>query len=193
MISFQSKPSALLSLSLLLLLIVSSHIFLTLIHGTCTSPIYCQGSLLRKVQQMGIFKDSKAFVDMPTKLPALDVWANFIKLSTNISSGDLHEFVMEHFHVPGYELYSPQPIDWKPDITLLSQLHDSRLKEWTLEIHSIWKSLLRQYNTTALCPGCVSSSIHLDHPFIIPGGRFREFYYWVSSPYHHTHTHTHTY
>ncbi|KAJ3046211.1 hypothetical protein HDV00_000023 [Rhizophlyctis rosea] len=28
------------------------------------------------------------------------------------------------------------------------------------------------------CEGCASSLIYAKHPFVVPGGRFREFYYW---------------
>ena len=46
----------------------------------CDDPIYCVGgeeSLLHVVQMAELFKDSKTFVDMPTKFPEATVLANF--------------------------------------------------------------------------------------------------------------------
>lgn len=39
----------------------------------CLSLIYCKGKLLDAVQRSGLFRDSKTFVDMPTKKPEGEV------------------------------------------------------------------------------------------------------------------------
>jgi len=44
-------------------------------------------------------------------------------------------------------------------------------------VHHIWPLLARAFNVSALCGSC-HSSIPLPNPFIVPGGRFREPYYW---------------
>lgn len=43
-----------------------------------------------------------------------------------------------------------------------------------LEINEIWKLLCKQFTI----PPEKSSFIPTPKPFIVPGGRFREFYYW---------------
>ena len=45
----------------------------SLMEGSCSSKLYCQGKLLDTIQRSGIFKDSKTFVDMPTKRPEMEV------------------------------------------------------------------------------------------------------------------------
>ena len=47
-------------------------------------------------------------------------------------------------------------------------------------VHGKWKALVRRVRTDRLCPGCASSVIPLPMPFVVPGGRFRELYYWDS-------------
>jgi len=45
-------------------------------------------------------------------------------------------------------------------------------------VHSRWRQLYRRFNHDASCElGCFSSFL-LPYPFVIPGGRFREPYYW---------------
>lgn len=146
--------------------------------GSCLSQIYCQGSLLERIQKSGIFEDSKTFVDMPTIKPESEVLINFSKLPLDATQAQLREFLQENFAIAGSDLDIPHPMDWDSDISLLRSINDTSVKEWALEIHKIWKTLIRQYNTSKLCEGCVSSNLPLKYPFIIPGGRFREFYYW---------------
>lgn len=63
-----------------------------------------------------------------------------------------------------------------------------------MEIHKKWKGLIRKidsnsdsnshlsssFNSSHVCDQCASTAISLPFPFVIPGGRFREFYYWDS-------------
>ena len=134
--------------------------------------------MLDEIQKSGIFLDSKTFVDMPTKRPEAQVLAAFRSLPENVSLSDLHEFLNENFDSPGSELDYPNPEDWKDNIELFKHIHDPDLLEFSKEIHSKWKNLIRIVNFSRLCEGCVSSHLHLKFPFVVPGGRFREFYYW---------------
>lgn len=51
-------------------------------------------------------------------------------------------------------------------------------------VHGYWTLLIRQTNQSALCQpgpdGCTSSLIPLNHTIVVPGGRYREIYYWDS-------------
>lgn len=145
---------------------------------SCISEIYCQGKMLDEIQRSGIFLDSKTFVDMPTKRPESQVLAAFHDLPENASLSDLHKFLNENFDPPGSELDYPNPEDWKDNIELFNNIHDPDLLEFSKEIHCKWKNLIRVVNFSRLCEGCVSSHLNLKFPFVVPGGRFREFYYW---------------
>lgn len=70
------------------------------------------------------------------------------------------------------------PKDFKENITVLSGIKDEKLRWFASEIHSKWKSLLRKVDKKCLCEGCESTMLDLPFPFLVPGGRFREYYYW---------------
>lgn len=70
------------------------------------------------------------------------------------------------------------PDDWVSDPAFLSRITDPALRDFARDVHSRWKVLGRQFNQSSSCNECFSSFI-LPFPFIVPGGRFREAYYWV--------------
>lgn len=70
------------------------------------------------------------------------------------------------------------PKDFSLNITLLDTLSDPDLKDFAIDIHSKWKSLLRQVDKSGVCKDCESTMLDLPFPFLVPGGRFREYYYW---------------
>lgn len=72
------------------------------------------------------------------------------------------------------------PKDWKRSVKFIDSLKDENLKRFGGKIHEKWKGLTRRFDQTKLCPECLGSSLKLPYPFIVPGGRFREFYYWDS-------------
>ena len=148
----------------------------------CNSPIYCHGPLLDAVQRSGLFGDSKRFVDMPTKKPEQTILAAFRRLDDPSDLGRLEQFVQENFYPAGYELRKVRPRDWHEGIRLIAAIPDPKVRELAATVHGKWRGLLRQsdHSHKRLCEGCVSSHLPLPHPFVVPGGRFREFYYWDS-------------
>lgn len=74
------------------------------------------------------------------------------------------------------------PKDWKTNPKFLKKLekNNGKLKVFASAIHSKWKALARRFDQKRLCPDCLGTSLKLPYPFIVPGGRFREFYYWDS-------------
>lgn len=144
----------------------------------CPSPLYCRGQLLDHIQRSGLFLDSKQFVDMPTRHPPEQVLAAFSRIPADASREALDTFVHDNFHRAGYELRVTIPRDWQERPAFTEAISDNRLQGFGRIIHAKWRSLTRLFNTQRLCDGCVASSLRLPRPFIIPGGRFREFYYW---------------
>lgn len=51
------------------------------------------------------------------------------------------------------------------------------MKNFAKEVHNIWKTLGKKFDHSFSCENCFSS-IKTKRPFIVPGGRFNEFYYW---------------
>lgn len=61
----------------------------------------------------------------------------------------------------------------------MQSINDPILKEWGSAVHGIWRNLTREFKQeTVQCDGCVSSLLPAKHSFVVPGGRFRELYYW---------------
>ncbi|KAI9288330.1 trehalase [Umbelopsis sp. AD052] len=166
---------------LLLLAIAQSFIFATTAktYKTCDSPIYCEGPLLRAVQLSNIFTDSKTFVDRPTAKPVNEVLNAFNMLGKNPSKADLRMFVDENFLETGMEL-SQVVMESKQDLAILKSIQDPSYRVWMSDLNNYWSNLTYSFNTTFLCDGCSSSILPTKRPFVVPGGRFREFYYWDS-------------
>ena len=119
------------------------------------------GELFRAVQQRGRFEDAKRFVDAEPRVPVELLHERFLALDGE-GTLDLDAFVDEHFRMP-------EPIAANP------QLPPDRTMEGHVE--SLWDPLTRTFNAD-LTTG--STLVPLPEPHVVPGGRFREMYYWDS-------------
>ena len=146
----------------------------------CSSQIFCQGELLHAVQMARLFNDSKTFVDMRLKFNPSQVLQNFKAVGKNASKYQLVRFVQENFLTAGNDLETWEPPDWKESPAFLHRIKDRELKQFATELNKLWKKLGRNINGEARNRIERSSLIVVDKPFIVPGGRFREFYYWDS-------------
>lgn len=170
-------------------------------YHACESPIYCNARLLDRIQRSGIFLDDKQFVDMPTKRPVQEVLASFEELERAIAALEgaqkalqivdnkkkdgpdpvislIHDFIQENFWPVGFDLQVVVPGDWQAEPAFLAGVKDEDAREVGRVLHEKWKSLTRSFDRSRLCPACSTTSLLLVNPFVIPGGRFREFYYW---------------
>lgn len=143
----------------------------------CGHPIYCDGPLLRAVQERRVFSDGKTFVDMPSKVPPSVVMQRFRQL--NLQTDNLTAFVLQNFDPPGSELVEHTPTDFVDEPAFLASVKDAALRDFARNVHHNWKQLVREVNNSKYCAEC-TSLLKVQHPFVVPGGRFREFYYWDS-------------
>lgn len=116
---------------------------------------------------------------MPSKYSEAKVIERFNALSDH-SGKTLRQFVEDNFHTPGHELSVVLPQDWPSKVPFFQKIYDKKLQSFAQSVHRKWRGLVRQINMDRLCDGCASSVVALPHPFIVPGGRFRELYYWDS-------------
>lgn len=144
----------------------------------CDSPIFCPGDILKTVELARIYPDSKTFVDKPTKNPLGQVLDSFKQLGDSPSSDSIKAWVDANFNDENHELIQAALPDFKEHVAFLDIIKDPELRGFGQAVHSYWPSLTRAVNQTALCDGCVSSLIPVNRTFVVPGGRFREFYYW---------------
>jgi alpha,alpha-trehalase len=134
----------------------------TLTAQTPQPPDRLYGPLFKAVQLSGIFRDNKTFVDaVPRQSPA-QVMAAYEAAGQPTKSALLRAFVTEHFLLPD-SVNVPAPFS-------------TRETSVTAHINRLWTVLQR--DTTHALP--YSSLLNLPYPYIVPGGRFREIYYWDS-------------
>ncbi|KAJ1852464.1 hypothetical protein LPJ73_002826 [Coemansia sp. RSA 2703] len=150
------------------------------IKSACDSPIYCYGDLLHAVQMAKLYADDKTFVDKPTKRPVDEVLAGFESIGgINATRQALKVFVLNNFAEEGQELKQINDLpQFNPNPEFLQKVHDPLLREFGRTVNGYWKTLIREQDLTQLCDGCVSSMLPLKYHFVVPGGRFREIYYW---------------
>ncbi|RNA08129.1 trehalase isoform X1, partial [Brachionus plicatilis] len=147
--------------------------------GLCTSNIYCIGDLLHTVQLSGLFQDSKTFVDMPSRFNENQVLDNFSKLSSK-NRTQLRKFVEDNFYENGREVVEMDPEDWTPEPSYTKKIKDQTLRSFSIDLNLKWKNLLKMFDRSRICSECESSAILTNNSFIVPGGRFNEYYYWDS-------------
>lgn len=144
----------------------------------CDSPIYCQGDLLDIIQRMRLFNDSKTFVDMSLKQSPEEVLSAFNNLSKPISEAQGRKFVGDHFSGPGDEFQPWKPTDLPRMPTIMNHIKDPLLRGFAWDLCRTWKDLGRKIKIDVKSNPDRYSLVYLPNPFIVPGGRFREIYYW---------------
>ena len=122
-------------------------------------PDRIYGQLFTDVQMQKIFPDGKTFVDCVPKRNVADIMYDYGMQKG--PSFDLQKFVSENFIIPG-KATGGYVTDSTQDIVA--------------HIKTLWSVLKRKADTVT--PG--SSLLPLPNPYIVPGGRFREVYYWDS-------------
>ncbi|XP_033213513.1 trehalase-like isoform X2 [Belonocnema kinseyi] len=150
----------------------------------CPSEIYCHGELLHTIQMASIYPDSKTFVDMKMKNPPNKTLALFRELMNKTENAptriQIEEFVNKTFDPAGSEFEDWDPVDWKPKPKFLDKIRDENLKKFAEDLNHIWKLLGRKMKDEVKLNNELYSIIYVPNPVIVPGGRFREFYYWDS-------------
>jgi len=151
---------------------------------TVREKIYCNGgpgSLLHSVQMENIFSDSKTFVDMKMICEPETVLRNWEELIARCApvypdKESVSEFVSQHFTTET-ELVECVPHDWQedPNFQVAGQ---ARVLCYTL--NNLWRQLGRRVSRTVLDNQEKFSLLFLPNPVVVPGGRFREIYYWDS-------------
>ena len=119
------------------------------------------GELFEAVQMGGIFPDGKTFPDcLPKK--ALATIAKQFEKHKRLPGFDLAAFVAANFDLPP---------------TVGSDFKSNPARSPEQHIEALWDVLTRQPDAK---PPKQSSLLPLPNPYVVPGGRFREVYYWDS-------------
>ncbi len=124
------------------------------------TPDALLGKLFADVQLNKVFEDGKTFVDCTAKYPYDTIRKNYAQQKT-ASDFNLKAFVLKHFEMP-----PSITSDFKSDPTRSAAQH----------VEALWPVLQRKSDIAQ----SGSTLITLPSPYIVPGGRFREVYYWDS-------------
>jgi alpha,alpha-trehalase len=124
------------------------------------TPQQLYGPLYRAVEEAHLFLDSKEFADALPKASPDAIMTDW-RQSAPQTSAALKSFVADHFTMPEQTTVPNGPSDTRP---------------LSLHIDTLWSHLVRRTPTAP--PN--SSLLPLPYPYVVPGGRFREIYYWDS-------------
>jgi alpha,alpha-trehalase len=118
------------------------------------------GELYRAVEMAELFPDQKTFADAIPNAPPAEIVADYER-QKDLPGFDLKAFVDRHFALPKhhFEIYERRPNRAVSDY-----------------INDMWQVLQRKPDAIET----YSSLLPLSRPYIVPGGRFREIYYWDS-------------
>jgi len=130
------------------------------------TPDQIYGQLFHDVQMARIFPDGKTFVDCIPKRSPKDIMYDY-----GLQKGpkmDLKKFVEDNFDLPRI-----------PQLNYITQE-----KDVIMHIKNLWGVLKREADVSIVSDTSKasqnSSLLPLPNPYIVPGGRFREIYYWDS-------------
>lgn len=117
------------------------------------------GPFFHEVQMAGIYPDSKTFVDCIPKRDPRAIAEDYDRLKGS-ADFDLKGFVLENFEAPA----QPTTAGFETQ------------KPFAEHLQNHWAYLTREPGAEAE----VSTLIPLPEKYVVPGGRFREIYYWDS-------------
>jgi alpha,alpha-trehalase len=149
------------------------------IEASCPSPVFCTGTALDAIQKLKLYDDDKEFVDRVLTKGTDE----FIRLFSEIKVQDysnkdlMQKFVKSNTQNSGSDLIQIEPTDFNPNPKIFTKI-PQELIPFVTDLHSRWKNLLRAQKPDLMYSS--SSLLPVPNPFIVPGGRFREWYNWDS-------------
>lgn len=114
--------------------------------------------LFRKVQTSHLYEDSKTFSDAIAKTDIADILEQY-ETDKSASDFDLKDFVQSNFTLPD-------------NVELKSTFREDKVR---CQIEQLWRLLYKPADSSQN-----DSLIALPNEYTVPGGRFREVYYWDS-------------
>ncbi len=123
--------------------------------------IQLSGELFEAVQSARIYPDSKQFVDMVPKKEGSKIVEKW-KSERESSGFNLKDFIEANFYLPE---------------TDAEDVHIEPQESCRKHIQILWPYLFRSSDSDR---NSESTLLALPKPYVVPGGRFREIYYWDS-------------
>src|SRR5690348_8316630 len=157
MVSNNYKPQQMLKKTFWLLLLI---IWQMPASAQPRTPRQLYGDLFVEAQMRSVFPDGKTFVDCTPKYSPAEIVKKY-HAERKQPGFDLKQFVTDNFNLP---------------VTHADNYQSDTSEGVKKHIAELWKVLRREPDE----PVQNSSLLPLPYPYIVPGGRFREVYYWDS-------------
>lgn len=122
------------------------------------SPDDALGELFSDVQLRQVYEDGKTFIDLIPKKRMKQIRKEY-ETAKKDPDFNLHEFVKRHFYA-----YEHSAVTYHSDASHSPHEH----------IEELWKVLVRRTRRDR------GSLVALPYPYVVPGGRFSEQFYWDS-------------
>jgi alpha,alpha-trehalase len=123
-------------------------------------PSQLYGALFQRVQTERLFPDSKTFADAVAKAPAAEILRRY-EAGSGRADFSLKDFVAENFTIPN---------------AAASDFQTAPREEVRAHVDRLWNALTREPGEST----GADSQLPLTPRYVVPGGRFREMYYWDS-------------
>ncbi len=123
------------------------------------TPQALYGALFIAVQEQHLFADSKTFADAVAVKPVPEIMEAY-RQESQLTTFDLKNFVTRYFR------FEAEPASG----------YKSGKEDICTHIRNLWPVLTRKPDEAS----AGSSLLPLKYPYVVPGGRFREIYYWDS-------------
>lgn len=123
-------------------------------------PSRIYGELFERVQAARLFPDSKTFADAVAKAEPAQIVSRYA-LEKSRADFSLREFVERNFEIPG---------------AVGGDFRTAPREEIRAHVDRLWAALTREPRDTA----AHDSLLPMSTRYVVPGGRFRELYYWDS-------------
>ncbi|HUQ11963.1 MAG TPA: alpha,alpha-trehalase TreF [Steroidobacteraceae bacterium] len=133
------------------------------LHARDTTPLppaQLYGELFDRVQKARLFPDSKTFADAVARSSPEEIMRDY-QAQKDVAAFSLEKFVAAHFIIPG---------------AAQNEFKTAPREEIRAHIARLWEALSREPSDSA----GADSQLVLATRYVVPGGRFREMYYWDS-------------
>jgi alpha,alpha-trehalase len=114
---------------------------------------------------------------MPLLVDPEDALAAF---QSNFTYDELVTFVGEYFSAAGSDLVPSIPLDWSECPPWTYKIQNETWAAFARDLNNIWPDLYRTVNPAVFLEPQRFSLLRRRNGLVLPGGRFRETYYWDS-------------
>jgi len=128
------------------------------------SPSQLYGELFHRVQTERLFADSKTFADSTAKKNATTILHRYASEKSH-AGFSLKKFVVANFNIPA---------------AVAGDFHTAPGEELRAHVDRLWDVLTRKPVEPQQNSSAADSRLPLASRYVVPGGRFREMYYWDS-------------